>query len=203
MSTKGSSKRWLQRQHNDLYVIEAQKNNYRSRALFKLQEIDKKYRVLRNARCVIDLGAAPGGWSQYVVNHSTAHVIACDILPMDPLAGVSCVQGDFTEENTFNMIVQHAAQHTIHVVLSDMAPNTSGNKSVDIPRAMFLSELALDTADRLLSSGGHCVIKAFHGEGFDALVKNMRPLFCQFRTFKPKASRKQSRETYLIGLHKR
>ena len=196
-----SSSRWLQRQRNDVFVKQAQAKGYRSRAIFKLEEMDQKFGLFKGAKCVVDLGAAPGSWAQYVAMQTQASVIACDLLEMDALAGVHIIQGDFTEEVVYQSIVEALDHAKADVILSDMAPNLSGNRSVDIPKAMYLCELAVDLAQQHLRLNGHCVLKVFHGEGFDQLVKTLRELFQTVKSFKPKASRKESRETYLVALN--
>ena len=196
-----SSQRWLERQRRDPYVKQAQSEGYRSRAAYKFLEIDAKDRLLRPGMRVLDLGAAPGGWSQVVAARigNRGQVIALDLLPMDPVPGVVFIQGDFTEDEPLERL--HAALNGefVDLVLSDMAPNISGMRAVDQPRSMHLCELALDLATRVLQSGGHLVIKAFHGEGFDQLVRELRRCFERVATRKPDASRANSRETYLVA----
>ena len=200
MAQSASSKRWLSRQNADPYVKQAQKLGYRSRALFKLEEIDQKYGLLKQARMVVDLGAAPGSWSQYVVNRTQAQVVACDLLPVDAMAKVEFIQGDFTEQQTVDAILAKIAPQKADVILSDMAPNMSGNKAIDIPKSAYLAELTLALCAPLLRPNGHCVIKSFHGTDFEVLIKSMRANFKQVKTFKPEASRKKSKEVYLVGL---
>lgn len=196
-----SSKRWLQEHFNDHYVQQAQRKGLRSRAVFKLEEIQQKDRILKQGQTVVDLGAAPGGWSQYVVDalHGNCQVIACDILPMDPIAGVDFLQGDFREEAVLNALLTRIGGKNVDVVLSDMAPNMSGNDNVDQPRAMYLVELALDMCHQVLKPNGSFVVKVFHGEGFEAFLKNVRAAFTTVKTRKPDSSRARSREVYLVA----
>ncbi len=202
MSTRSrSSARWLQEHHSDHYVQKAREEGYRSRASFKLLELDKKDRLFRPGMTVIDLGAAPGGWSQIAAERVGHHgrVIACDLLEMDSIAGVTFIQGDFTEETVLNEILASVNGEPVDLVLSDMAPNMSGNKAVDIPRAMYLVELSLDLARTVLKPGGNWVAKIFHGEGFDQILADARQSFSNVVIRKPDASRARSRETYIVG----
>lgn len=196
-----SSKAWLKEHREDAYVQQAQREGYRSRACYKLLELQEKDRLIVSGATVLDLGSAPGGWSQVaadLVGHN-GRIIASDILPMDSLAGVEFIQGDFTEDAVFEEIVDAIAGQPVSVVLSDMAPNLSGMNAVDQPKAMYLVELALDLALKVLASGGLFVAKVFQGEGFDALLQSARSEFDQVVTRKPKASRARSREVYLVA----
>lgn len=201
MAKKSSSARWKQRQFSDPYVQKAQKEGWRSRAVYKLEEIDKKQRVLRKGSIVIDLGAAPGGWSQYAAQKVLpgGRVLALDLLEMEPLEGVHFIQGDFTEDVALQKLVQELGESKADLVMSDMAPNITGMRSVDQPRSMYLAELALDMAVKNLKSGGTFVTKVFMGEGFDELVKTCREHFDTVRVQKPAASRSESRETYIAA----
>ncbi len=174
---------------------------YRSRAVFKLQEIQARDRILAPGMTVVDLGAAPGGWSQFAADQIQpgGKVVAVDILPMDPLPGVTFLQGDLTEDQTWQNLKSMLGGALVDVVLSDMAPNLSGNRSVDQPRAMHLAELALDAAGQLLLEGGCLLTKLFQGEGFEAFQKRLRQHFAKVTTRKPKASRARSREVYLLA----
>ena len=196
-----SSQRWLQEHFNDVYVKKAQAEGYRSRAVYKLQEIDNKDRIFKPGMTVLDLGAAPGGWSQYVAKKFSGdgRIVALDLLPIEPLNGVEFLQGDFTDLLILQQLYAIIAPHTVDVLLSDMAPNMSGNSEVDIPRAMYLAELALDCAYTMLKPGGILLIKIFHGAGFDNLVKVVRGQFKRVVIRKPLASRPRSRETYLLA----
>ena len=202
MSRSKSSSRWLNRQNKDPYVVQAKAQGYRSRAVFKLEEIQKKYQVIKSNQLVVDLGAAPGAWCQFVLKNfsgSTNKIIALDILPMEPIEGVCVVQGDFTEEDVSNELVQKVADRKIGLVLSDIAPNISGNKAVDQPKSMYLAELALDFAQQHLTLGGGFVVKLFQGEGYTDYIRELKSSFKRVNTFKPQASRKESKEMYAIA----
>jgi len=196
-----SSKRWLKEHFDDHYVKQAQKKGLRSRAVFKLEEIQSKDRLFKPGMTVVDLGAAPGGWSQFAVEAVGAggRVIACDILPMDPIAGVDFLQGDFREEAVLNALLERVGEYKVDVVMSDMAPNMSGNVAVDQPRAMYLVELALDMCRQVLAHNGTFVAKVFQGAGFDEYLKEIRSLFNQVRVRKPDSSRSRSREVYIVA----
>lgn len=196
-----SSQRWLRRQGQDPYVRRAQAEGWRSRAVFKLEELVQRDRLVRPGMVVVDLGAAPGGWSQYVARRldGRGRVLAVDVLSMDTLAGVEILQGDFTEEAVLGSLLERLAGQPVDLVMSDMAPNMSGTRAVDQPRAMLLAELALDFAQRVLRPGGDFVVKLFHGEGFDGFVRDCRASFEHVRVRKPEASRGDSRETYLVA----
>ena len=196
-----SSGAWLKEHFDDQYVKRAQKEGYRSRACYKLLEIQEKDRLIKPGMCVVDLGSAPGGWSQVaaeLVGHN-GRVLASDILPMDTLAGVEFIQGDFTEQSVFDSLLAAIADQPVDLVISDMAPNMSGVKDVDQPRSMYLCELALDMAGDVLRPGGDFVTKIFQGEGFDEYFRDMRQRFDKVITRKPSASRPRSREVYLLG----
>jgi 23S rRNA (uridine2552-2'-O)-methyltransferase len=201
MTRSKSSARWLKEHADDEYVKRARQEGYRSRAIYKLQEIDAKDRLLKLGMTVVDLGAAPGGWSQYAARRlgDTGKLIALDILPMDALADVTVLQGDFREQETLERLSQALAGQPVDLVISDMAPNTSGVNAVDQPRMMHLAELTLDFTAHYLRPGGDCLIKIFQGEGFDALLREMRARFSTVRTRKPKASRARSKELYLLA----
>ena len=202
MAKKGStSKGWLKEHFDDVYVQQSKMDGYRSRACYKLLEINEKDKLIRPGMTVVDLGSAPGGWSQVaaeLVGHK-GKVVASDILPMDGLAGVEFVQGDFTEESVFDEIMAVIANHPVDLVISDMAPNMSGMAAMDQPRSMYLVELALDMASQVLKPNGVFVAKVFQGEGFEGLVKDMRSQYKQVITRKPAASRARSKEVYLLG----
>lgn len=198
---KSSSKAWLKEHRDDPYVQQAQREGYRSRACYKLLELQEKDRLIRPGMTVVDLGSAPGGWSQVaagLVGHR-GRVVASDILPMDTLAGVDFIQGDFTEDSVFEQILAAIGDQPVDLVISDMAPNMSGVSAVDQPRSMYLVELALDLARRVLAPGGSFVAKVFHGEGFEALFSESRDSFDKVLTRKPQASRPRSREVYLVA----
>ncbi|HEU4626493.1 MAG TPA: 23S rRNA (uridine(2552)-2'-O)-methyltransferase RlmE [Steroidobacteraceae bacterium] len=196
-----SSGRWLQEHFNDPYVQRAKSEGWRSRAVYKLEEIDRKERLLKPGAFCLDLGAAPGAWSQYAARKvgEKGRVIATDILPMEPLPGVQFVQGDFREEPVVAEIVALVAGGQVDVVLSDMAPNMSGVDAIDQPRSMYLAELALDLAERVLKRDGSALIKVFQGAGFQELVAASRRKFARVKVCKPDASRSRSPELYLLA----
>jgi 23S rRNA (uridine2552-2'-O)-methyltransferase len=200
-SRRSSSARWLREHFDDPYVKRAQQEGYRSRAAYKLAEIDRKDRLLRPGMTVVDLGAAPGGWSQYAARQvgERGTVIALDILPIDPLPGVTIVQGDFREQAVLDELLAILDGRPVDLVISDMAPNTSGVKAVDQPRAMHLIELAVDFALGCLKPGGDLLVKGFQGEGFEAVLATLRSNFASTRTRKPAASRSRSPELYLLA----
>jgi len=201
MARSKSSGRWLQRHFNDAYVRQAQQAGYRSRAAFKLLEINERDHILRPGMTVIDLGAAPGGWTQVAAKivGERGRVIALDILPMDPLPSVRFIHGDFREDAVFAALLDMVGEQRVDLVISDMAPNISGMKSVDQPRAMYLAELALDLARKVLSPGGALLVKAFEGEGMEAFRRELQISFKTLVTRKPKASRPSSREVYMLA----
>ncbi|ASQ44846.1 23S rRNA (uridine(2552)-2'-O)-methyltransferase RlmE [Legionella clemsonensis] len=201
MSRSKSSKRWLQEHFDDVFVKKAQIEGYRSRAVYKLKEIDEKEHLLKPGMTVVDLGAAPGGWTQYVSEkiEGRGTIIALDLLPMDSLPGVNFIQGDFREDEIFQQLINRIPEHGVDLLLSDMAPNMSGSAAIDIPRAMYLAELAFDFGAKMLKPGGALLMKVFHGAGFDELVKQARAQFDKVVIRKPAASRSRSRETYLLA----
>ena len=201
MKRSKSSQSWLKRHFDDPYVQRAQKAGYRSRAVFKLLEIQEKKRVIRPGQVVVDLGAAPGGWSQVAVPlvGRKGAVIAVDILPMEPIEGVDFIQGDFTERDVHDRLLATINGRGVDLVMSDMAPNITGLKAVDQPRAMYLAELALDLAREVLKPGGDFLVKVFQGEGFDEFLKAVRASFQKVVIRKPQASRPKSREVYLLA----
>ena len=189
---------------DDPYVKQAQQQGLRSRAAFKLIELNDKYHFLHKGMRVVDLGSAPGGWSQVVQRElgSNGRIIALDILPMDPVEDVTFIEGDFTEDEPLALLEAALDGQNADLVLSDMAPNMSGMGAVDQPRAMYLAELALAFAEQWLEPGGSFVVKVFHGEGFDSFVQQARSLFEKVQVRKPSASRPRSREVYILG-HRR
>ncbi|NOX27902.1 MAG: 23S rRNA (uridine(2552)-2'-O)-methyltransferase RlmE [Gammaproteobacteria bacterium] len=201
MSSRMSKTRWLQRQEKDEYVKRSKVDGYRSRAVYKLEEINERDRIHIRGKMIIDLGAAPGGWSQLAAKwcqHKT-DIIALDILPMDSLADVEIIQGDFTEGTVFEQLITSIDAREVGLVLSDMAPNISGVSSVDQPKSMYLAELALDLARQVLCKNGNFVTKVFQGEGFDQYMRDARSSFSSVKTRKPRASRPQSKEVYLVA----
>ena len=200
MSRSKSSQTWLKEHHDDQYVLQARRDGYRSRAVYKLMEIQEKDRIFKPGQFVLDLGAAPGGWSEYAAQHIKAAggLIAVDLLPIDPVAGAEIIQGDFTEDAILNEIMRLIGSKSIDLVLSDMAPNLSGMESVDQPRSIYLAELALDLAKDKLVKNGVFVTKLFQGEGFDRYVSALRAGFQSVKMRKPAASRPRSREIYAV-----
>jgi 23S rRNA (uridine2552-2'-O)-methyltransferase len=201
MARSKSSKRWLQEHFSDEYVKKSWKDGFRSRAAYKFLEIQEKDRILKRGHTVVDLGAAPGGWSQIAVKlvGESGKVIALDILPMDSIADVKIIQGDFTDKAVYEQLLQELNGRPVDWVISDMAPNLSGNRSVDQPKAMYLVELALDFADQVLLPGGGFVAKVFQGEGSEVLLKTLRQKFTSVSIRKPDASRDRSSEVYMVA----
>jgi 23S rRNA (uridine2552-2'-O)-methyltransferase len=206
MAKTASSRKWLDRQHSDPYVKRAQREGYRSRAAYKLLEIQEKDRIFRPGMRVLDLGAAPGSWSQIAARlvGGRGSVVALDLLAMDPLPGVEVVQGDFREPDVLDQLCAILGGESLDLVLSDMAPNITGMTVVDQPRSMYLVELALDLARSRLQPGGALVVKVFQGTGFDDILTELRRSFSKVVSRKPKSSRSQSRELYLVakGFHR-
>jgi 23S rRNA (uridine2552-2'-O)-methyltransferase len=203
-----SSRKWLDEHFSDHYVKKSQVEGWRSRAVYKLEEIDAKDRLIKPGMNVVDLGAAPGGWSQYAARAmrergGAGKVFALDILPMASIAGVDFIEGDFREAEVLDQLLRMmgnvAENQGADLVLSDMAPNTSGVAAVDLPRAMYLCELAMDLAVQVLKPDGRFLVKVFQGEGFEDYLRDMRSRFAQVTTRKPKASRPRSREVYLLA----
>jgi 23S rRNA (uridine2552-2'-O)-methyltransferase len=186
---------------SDEFVKKAQKEGYRSRAVYKLLEIVEKKAIIRNGNKVLDLGAAPGGWSQVAAKlvGSQGKVIASDILPIELIDGVDFLQGDFTEQSVYDDLLVMTDGAKVDVVLSDMAPNMSGQLSVDQPKSMYLAELAIEMAIKTLNPGGSFVVKVFQGDGFDVFVQNAKKAFKKVSVIKPKASRPRSKEVYLLA----
>lgn len=198
---RGTSRSWKERQDRDPYVRQARREGWRSRAVYKLQQIDDKERLLKPGIVCVDLGAAPGGWSQYATEKlkGQGRIVAIDLLPMDSLPDVAFLEGDFADDTTLTALHKLLANSPVDLVISDMAPNISGNRAVDQPRAMYLVELALDFCRQVLRPGGNFVCKLFQGEGFDEFVVDARRSFERVKVMKPKASRSGSREVYLVA----
>ncbi|MEJ2297938.1 MAG: 23S rRNA (uridine(2552)-2'-O)-methyltransferase RlmE [Woeseiaceae bacterium] len=198
---RGARGSWRERQERDQWVQRARREGWRSRAVFKLEQIDRKERLLKPGMVCVDLGAAPGGWSQYVTHRlgGRGRILAVDLLPRDSLPDVEFLQGDFREDEVFSQLLESLGEVRADLVMSDMAPNISGTKAVDQPRSMYLAELALDLARRVLNPGGSFVCKLFQGEGFDEFVRETRNSFARVRVIKPEASRPGSREVYLVA----
>ncbi|HEU5338229.1 MAG TPA: 23S rRNA (uridine(2552)-2'-O)-methyltransferase RlmE [Sulfuricaulis sp.] len=201
MTRTRSSQRWLARNAKDQYVKRARQEGARSRAMYKLEEIDRRDRLLRPGMTVVDLGAAPGGWSQYVKSRvgDSGRMLALDILPMQPIVGVEFIEGDFTEQPVLDLLIQRLQGKGVDLVISDMAPNMTGVVSVDQSRVMNLAELALEFADKALKPGGSLLIKTFQGAGFNEFHAQMRRRFEKLVSRKPSASRAESKEIYLLG----
>jgi len=201
MGRSKSSHQWLKAHFDDEFVKRAQRDGYRSRAVYKLEEIQQKDRLLRPGSVVVDLGAAPGGWSQYAARQlgPQGRIIALDILPMDDLPGVEFIEGDFREDEVLDSLMKTLGGVAVDLVMSDMAPNISGMEAVDQPRSMYLMELATDFAANVLCKGGDLLFKGFHGEGFDVLIRNLRSQYHKVLIRKPKASRPRSREVYVLA----
>lgn len=198
---KSKNRSWIKQHVNDPYVKQSQRDGYRSRASYKLLEIVEKDRLIRSGMTVVDLGSAPGGWSQVasrLVGHD-GRVHALDILPMNPIAGVDFIQGDFTEDAIFTQLIDLIGSRAVDLVISDIAPNLSGNKAVDQPAMIYLAELGVDLANRVLSKNGVFIAKLFQGQGFDPFVQQVRTLFNGVSIIKPDASRSRSREVYLVA----
>ncbi|MDQ8039393.1 MAG: 23S rRNA (uridine(2552)-2'-O)-methyltransferase RlmE [Rickettsiella sp.] len=202
MSRSKSSNRWLKQHFNDPYVKRAQQEGLRSRSAYKLLEIQEKNKIIKTGMIVVDLGAAPGGWSQLAAKFvgERGKVYALDILPMLPLINVDFIQGDFREEAVLHQLLKHLQSQAIDLVISDMAPNLSGMRTIDQPRVMYLAELAIDFAQQVLKPKGGFLIKTFQGEGFETYLKLLRQLFATVSICKPSASRSGSAEVYLIAL---
>ncbi|HWW20063.1 MAG TPA: 23S rRNA (uridine(2552)-2'-O)-methyltransferase RlmE [Steroidobacteraceae bacterium] len=200
-----SSDRWLREHFSDPFVKRARAEGWRSRAVFKLEQIDRKERLLKPGMVVLDLGAAPGAWSQYARQRvgKPGRVLASDILEMEPLAGVEFLQGDVREQVVLDALKRAIGAPGIDLLMSDMAPNLSGMDVIDAPRSMYLSELALDMARETLKPGGTALIKVLQGAGFEALMGSARTSFGRVKCLKPEASRSRSSETYLLASGKR
>jgi len=198
-----SSQHWLKEHRADVYVKQAQQAGYRSRAAYKLAQIDDRDRLFSPNMTVLDLGAAPGGWSQWVKQrlHNQVRLFALDIVAMQPLPGVTFIQGDFRDPSALDNLLNQLGEQKADLVMSDMAPNMSGMKAIDQPRVMFLAELARDLALKVLAPQGHFLTKIFQGEGFDSYVKELRPNFKKVVIRKPEASRSRSSEVYVLAKH--
>ena len=201
MTKSKSSKRWLQEHSDDQYVKRSKQEGYRSRASYKLLELNEKDHLLRPGMTVVDLGSSPGGWSQVAAKLVTdrGFVLASDILPMDSIGGVHFIQGDFTQESVLEQLLNALTGRQVDLVISDMAPNISGVAAIDQPRAMYLAELALAMSVNVLKPGGDFVVKVFQGEGFDTVLSEVRAQFAKVFSRKPSASRSRSREIYWVA----
>ena len=201
MSRSKTSGKWLREHFDDIYVQRAKDEGWRSRAVYKLLEINEKDRLIKPGMTVLDLGAAPGGWSQMAAKLVGDHglVIASDILEMDPIPGVRFLQGDFRDESVYQQLLEMIGNRPLDLVICDMAPNMSGMNAVDQPRAMYLAELALDMVKQVLKKNGDFLVKVFQGEGLPEYRKDMQQSFGKLITRKPEASRLRSKEVYLLG----
>ena len=197
-----SSSAWMKEHIDDHYVQKAQKEGYRARAAYKLLEINEKTNLIKKGMTVVDLGSAPGSWSQVAgqLVGEDGILIASDILPMDALPDVTFIQGDFRETEVFDAIMAEVGDRQVDVVLSDMAPNTAGNSAIDQPRMMYLCELAVDFALSTLPEGGALIMKVFQGEGTQELRKQMQQDFSKIRSIKPGASRPRSKEMFWVAI---
>jgi 23S rRNA (uridine2552-2'-O)-methyltransferase len=201
MARSKSSHQWMQEHFDDEYVKAAQAQGYRSRAVFKLAEIQEKDQLIKTGMNIVDLGAAPGGWSQFAQQRlgKNNKLIALDILAMEPIDGVEFIEGDFREQVVMDQLLTALDGLAVHLVMSDMAPNMSGNKATDQPRAMYLCELALDTAKNILTKNGCFLVKVFQGEGFEDFHRAVQQYFTKVVIRKPKASRPRSNEVYILA----
>ena len=201
MAMKRGSGSWRDRQERDPYVQLARRDGWRSRAVYKLEQIDNKERIIRPDMVCVDLGAAPGSWSQYVTERLQGRVrlLAMDLLPMEALPSVEFIQGDFTDEAIFVQLIKSLEDTKADLVMSDMAPNITGTKAIDQPKSMYLAELALDLARKVLRRKGSFICKMFQGQGADAVIKDVRSDFERVKVVKPKASRAGSSEVYLVA----
>lgn len=197
----GSSRRWQARQERDVYVEQANREGFRSRAVFKLEQIQAKERLIKRGGVTVDLGSAPGSWSQLAARLAgpAGRVVAIDLLPMEPIAGVDFLEGDFTKPETLAELKRLIGAQPVDLVMSDMAPNLSGNRAIDQPRSLALNDEALLFAREVLRPGGDFLVKAFQGEGIDAFTRELKVHFKTVKTLKPKASRPESREIYLLA----
>lgn len=205
MGKTKSSSDWLKEHFDDHYVQKAQQDGWRSRAVYKLKEIDAKDALFKPGMCVVDLGAAPGSWSQWIARKvgQQGEVFALDILPVESYAGVTYIAGDFREDEVYSCLLEALSGREVDVVVSDMAPNMSGNKSVDIPRAMHLVELSVELADQVLKEDGDLLMKVFQGEGYQTLMQDLKNKYKKVITRKPDASRARSKEIYLLARGKK
>lgn len=196
-----NSKRWLKEHENDQYVKKSREEGYVSRAAYKLLQIQQKEKILKPGMTVVDLGAAPGGWSQVALKTigKKGRVFALDILPMTPMTGVEFIQGDFTEQTVLDALLERISGDKVDAVISDIAPNMSGKRTIDQPRAIYLVELALECTLQILKKDGIFLVKVFQGEGSEAFLKSLRTYFTKVRVLKPDASRARSREVYMLA----
>ena len=201
MGKSKSSRRWLDEHFSDEFVQRAKSEGHRGRAYYKLKELDKRFQLIRPGLTIVDLGAAPGAWSEYAGQRlkGKGQILAMDILPMDALPNVSFIQGDFHESEVVESLLKELGGQKVDLVISDMAPNISGMDAVDQPKSIYLAELAQDFAVQVLRQGGDLLVKVFQGEGFDAFVMSLKRDFVTVIICKPKASRPRSREVYVLA----
>lgn len=201
MPQSKSSKRWLKEHFTDKYVKLARQKGYRSRSAYKLLVIQEKDKIIEPGMVVVDLGAAPGGWSEVAAKlvGEKGRIIAVDILPMQQIPGVEFIQGDFTDNKVLEIVLQHLEKKPVDLVISDMSPNISGMKAIDQPRSMYLVELAWDFAQQVLKPGGVFLVKIFQGAGFEVLLKELKQNFTEVKIRKPEASRSRSKEIFLLA----
>lgn len=201
MARSKSSSRWLKEHFSDPYVIRAQKEGFRSRAVYKLQELQERDKFIKPGMSIVDLGAAPGGWSQYAVKvlGERGRIVAMDILPMDPIVGVRMLQGDFREQEVLDQLLALLGTDKVDLILSDLAPNMSGSDIIDQPRSMYLAELVMEFAGRVLRPEGDLVMKVFQGSGSEVFLKELKRAFNKVVIRKPKASRARSAEVYVLA----
>ncbi len=201
MARSKSSSQWLQEHFKDKYVLQSQQDGYRSRAAYKLLQIQEKDKLIKPGMNIVDLGSAPGGWSQVARQFigSQGKVVAVDILPMEQLAQVEFIQGDFQEQSVLNELLRVLNNEPVDLVISDMAPNITGIKAVDQPKSIYLQELAIELADQVLKPGGSLLMKVFQGEGFQPLLVELRKRYQKVISRKPEASRSRSAEVYLLA----
>ena len=201
MGKKTSKGEWLRRQNKDQYVLTSRREGLRSRAAFKLEQINKKYKIMNSGYRVLDLGCAPGGWLTVVRKYvgPNGKIVGVDLLDMDPIDGIDFIKGDFRDPKIVEQIQERTEIQGLDLVISDMAPNMSGITAIDQPKGMYLAELALDMAKQALKPGGSIIFKVFQGEGFEQLLAEIRPCFAKVVTRKPAASRPRSREVYLVA----
>jgi len=202
MARSKSSSGWLKEHFDDQFVKKSQESGYRARSAYKLEEIADKFKLFGQTKAVVDLGAAPGGWCQVLQAKSpeTEFIIGVDLLPIEPIAGVNFIEGDFTSDEVYEELLTLLGGRKIDLVLSDMAPNLSGMNAMDQPRCMLLAEMALEFCQQALQPGGAHVVKLFQGEGFDQHIQNIRQLFKKVVIYKPKSSRPRSREVFAVAL---
>ncbi len=198
---KSSSKRWLNEHFSDPYVKRAKREGFRARSAYKLIEINQRYHLIKKGMVVVDLGASPGGWSEYIalLLENTGKIFALDLIPIKPIKGVEFIQGDFTTREIVNYLYNTLGGAKVDLVLSDMAPNLSGVKTVDQMRSVNLAECAFNFAIKVLKPGGSFLVKIFHGEGFEEFIQSLKKSFTEVKIIKPDASRSRSSEVFVLA----